>query len=228
MSWLERPEKKSSNPSSKFLEWSSNDKCLKYYDKEKKESVLVPLPFKFVMLEHYHSVKGWNDASESGIYSNEVLFIGSEPVKVKSFKGGEIASGLYKDIKPKIHQAGGHYTRSVYGVDAKGELINLSFKGSAVSNYSDFMKDNENKNTAFWFSITKAEDLKKGSVKYSVPVFEVADAIKKPEILREKASVLQEYMNEYMNPTPNGRENSEVDKYESEKLEDASVEDLAF
>ncbi len=227
MSWLERPEKKSSNPSSKFLEWSSNDKCFKYYDKAKKENVLVSLPLKFVMLEHYHAVKGWNDASESGIYSNEVLFIGSEPVTVKSFKGGEIASGLYKEIKPKIQQAGGHYTRSVYAVDANGDLINISFKGSAVSNYSDFMKENENKNTSFWFSVTKAEDMKKGSVKYSVPVFEVADAIKKPEVLREKATILQEYMTEYVNPISKGRENSEVDKYDTAKEEDA-VEDLAF
>lgn len=213
MSWLQRPEKKSSNPSTKFLEWSSNDKCFKYYDKATSSNKLVPLPFKFVMLEHYHAVKGWNDASESGIFSNEVLFIGSEPVTVKSFKGGEIASGLYKEIKPKITQAGGYYTRSVYAVDADGELLNISFKGSAVSNYSDFMKENENKNTSNWFSVSSAEDMKKGSVKYSVPVFEVVDAITKPEALQEKATILQEYMK----PTSKGRENSEVDKYEAEK-----------
>lgn len=77
MSWLERPETKSSNPARKFLEWKSDDKCFSYYDKEKKENVKVELPLTFVILEHYHTVKGWNDKSESGIYANEVFGIGS-------------------------------------------------------------------------------------------------------------------------------------------------------
>ena len=87
--WLNRPTKTNTNPALKFLEWSSKYKCFKYYDKEKGENVKVELPLKFVILEHYHTVKGWNDASESGIYSNEVLFLSSEELEVKAFKGGQ-------------------------------------------------------------------------------------------------------------------------------------------
>ena len=105
---------KSANPTSKYLEWKSNDKSFSYYDREAGENVKVELPLKFLFLQNYHTVKGWNDASESGIYSNEVFYIGSEPMTVRSLKGGVIAEGLYKDIKPTITAAGGKYNRSIY------------------------------------------------------------------------------------------------------------------
>ena len=43
-----------SNPATKFFDWKSNDKCFSYYDKEKQENVLVPLPFKFLNLPRSH------------------------------------------------------------------------------------------------------------------------------------------------------------------------------
>ena len=49
-----------------------------------------------------HTVRGWSNSSESGIYSNEVQYIGQEELNVRSFKGGEIACGLWKDIKNKV------------------------------------------------------------------------------------------------------------------------------
>src|SRR6056300_1509717 len=98
-------ESKSSNPTTKYLEWISNDKSFEYYDKEAGQKVKVELPLKFVFIDHYHTVKGWNDASESGIWANEVYYIGSEPMKVRAFKGGTIADGIYKDIKEDITKA---------------------------------------------------------------------------------------------------------------------------
>lgn len=214
MSWLERPEKKNDNPATKFLSWSSNDKCFKYYDKEKKEDVLVPLPLKFVILEHYHTVKGWNDASESGIYSNEVLFTGTEELEVKAFKGGLLAKGLYKEIKHTVAEKGGHYCRSIYVVLETGELANISLKGSAVREYSEFDKLHSNKWQNNWFAVTDAKEAKKGSVKYTVPVFEVADPIKDASKIIPFVEQLQSYMNDYFKPAENL---SEVDKYEASK-----------
>ena len=92
MARLNRPTNETSNPVAKYLNWKSNDKCFSYYDKAKGENVKVELPIKFLFLEHYHTVKGWNDSSESGIYSNEVYSIGKEPLSVKAFKGGELGS----------------------------------------------------------------------------------------------------------------------------------------
>lgn len=214
MSWLERPEQKSKNPATKFLEWKSEEKCFSYYDKEKKENINVPLPLKFVILEHYHTVKGWNDASESGIYSNEVLFTGSEEMEVKAFKGGVLAKGLYKEIKHTVSEKGGHYCRSIYVVLSTGELSNISIKGSAVREYSEFDKLNSNKWQKNWFAVTGAKDMQKGKVKYSVPVFEVANEIKDPSKILPHVELLQDYMRNYFNPAENL---SAVDAHESKQ-----------
>jgi len=220
MSWLERPETKSSNPARKFLEWKSDDKCFSYYDKEKKENVKVELPLTFVILEHYHTVKGWNDKSESGIYANEVFGIGSEKLSVKSFKGGLIAEGYYKDIKTVVQNAGGHYARSIYAVTSDLEIVNISLKGSGVSSYSDFIKIfgdyNFDKN---WITIKGAEENKKGKVNYSVPIFEKGQEIKDRSKLIPFVEELQVYINQYMEDTPLNRDNSEVDKYSSKEKE---------
>ena len=221
--WLERPEKKSSNPAAKFLEWKSNDKCFSYYDKEKKENVLVPLPLKFVILEHYHTVKGWCDASESGIYANEVSFTGSEELDVKSFKGGPIAKGIYKEIRSKIIDAGGKYHRSIYAVTNDLEIINISLKGAAVSEYSKFIDVNgDNFFTQNWVEVAEVVEGKKGSITYSSPIFKKSTAIKDASKIRPFADILQAHMNEYMGKE---RAGSAVDAYEPENFQDVESPD---
>src|SRR5690554_4983324 len=200
--WLERPERKSQNPAVKFLEWKSNDKCFSYYDKEKKENVLVPLPLKFVILEHYHTVKGWHDKSESGIYANEVLFTGSQELDVRSFKGGDIVKGLYKDIRSKVIEIGGRYHRSIYAVTADLEIVNISLKGAAVAEYSKFIDvHGDNFFTQNWVEVADIVEGKKGSIKYTSPVFKKSTAIKDASAIRPYAQQLQDYMNEYMDDT---------------------------
>ena len=210
----------SSNPAKRFLQWKSNDKNFSYYDKDKKENITVPLPFKFQFLEHFHTVKGWNDASESGIYSNEVKFISKEPLSVKSFKGGNIAEGIYSEIRSKLRDAGGKYFRSVYVIDENGEIINLQLKGAVVSSYSDFMKENEGKIESYWVTVNKALDLKKGATKYSVPVFEIGKAFTKEEysLADEKYKDIVSYFDKYSSK-PEQSEDVEVETEE---------DDLAF
>jgi len=199
MARLERPSTTSKNPATKFISWKSNDKCFSYYDKEAEKNVQVPLPFKFLFLEHYSTVKGWNDASESRIYSNEVFSIGKEELKVSSYEGGVIAEGLYKDVKAKVNQAGGKYHRSVYVLLEDGSIANLQLKGSAVSNYSTFYQDNNHLLDNQWMEVNTAQDGKKGSIKYSMPVFTVGKNIdaKMDAKATEQAKVLQEYINNY-------------------------------
>jgi hypothetical protein len=161
------------NPATKFLSWKSNDKCFAYYDKAKGENIKVDLPFKFQFLEHFHAIKGWNDASASGIYSNEVKFISKEPLTVKSFKGGDIASGIYSEIRGTLRDSGAKYHRSVYVVDTEGEIINLQLKGACVSAYSDFLNEFENQVEGAWIEINSVTDHKKGATKYSTPDFKI-------------------------------------------------------
>jgi hypothetical protein len=207
----------STNPATKFLQWKSNDKVFAYWDKVKSENVQIKLPFKFQFLEHFHTVKGWNDASESGIYSNEVKFISKEPLKVRAFKGGDIAEGLYSDIRPKIRDAGGKYFRSVYVISEDGEIINLQFKGAVVSAYSDFMNEHENKIEGSWIEINKAEDKKKGATKYSVPIFEVGKQFTQSEmdLADEKYKDIVNYFDKYT---------SKQEDVEEDEIDDGDVE----
>ena len=172
----------SSNPATKFLQWKSNDKCFAYWDKSKEQNVEVKLPFKFQFLEHFHTVKGWNDASNSGIYSNEVKFISKEPLTVKSFKGGNIAEGIYSEVRGQIRDAGGKYYRSIYVIDENGNIVNLQIKGAVVSAWSEFCDENEaSKFESHWIEINDVEDKKKGATKYSVPNFTIGKRFNKDE-----------------------------------------------
>jgi hypothetical protein len=122
------------------------------------------------------TIKGWHDASGSGIYSNEVKNTKAEPLSVRAFKGGEIASGLYQDIKGKVNSAGGDYYVSLYA-ELGGEVVNFSFKGAALMKWSEFSKENRKQFLGNYVNVLSASDEKKGSVKYSVPVFTIGNNI---------------------------------------------------
>ena len=188
------------NPSTKFLDWKSNDKCFEYYDKERQEKVSVPLPFKFLVLDELHAIKGWNDASSSGIFSNEVKFISKEVMTVKPFKGNEIAKGLYKDIKEKIVSAGGHYVKSIYIMLEDGSLANLQLKGSAVQKWGEFTQKTRNRLPDEWVQVTKAIEGKKGAVKFFTPDFSFERSITEDEAMQadEAFNILETYLKAYL------------------------------
>lgn len=159
------------NPATKFFEWKSNEKTFAYYDKEAKTNVAVELPFKFLVLDELHTIKGWNDATESGIYSNEVKYISKDEMSVKPFKGNEIAKGLYKDIKEKVKAAGGHYVKSVYIMLEDGSVSNIQLKGAACQAWGDFTAKSKSRLVDEWVSVVGCNEAKKGSVKFSTPIF---------------------------------------------------------
>lgn len=189
-----------SNPATKFIEWKSNEKCFSYYDKEKQENVLIKLPFKFLTLDELHTVKGWNDASQSAIFSNEVKFISKEPLTVKPFKGNEIAKGLYSEIKEKIQSAGGHYVKSIYIMLEDGTLANIQLKGSAVQKWGEFTQKNRNRLTDEWVQVANAVDGKKGAVKFHTPEFSFERSITDSEanLADEAFNTLETYLKAYL------------------------------
>ena len=161
------------NPATKFLEWKSDQKGFSYYDKGIAKNVEVSLPFKFVFLDELSTVKGWNDASSSGIFSNEVKYLSKEPMTVKAFKGGEIAIGLYNEIKERVKNAGGHYSKSVYIMLEDGALANIQLKGSATQQWGEFVKANRQSITRTWINVASATENKKGKVVFSIPNFTI-------------------------------------------------------
>lgn len=212
-----------SNPATKFIDWKSNDKCFSYYDKSKSENVQIQLPFKFLVLDELHTIKGWNDATSSGIYSNEVKFISKEPLTVKPFKGNEIAKGLYKDIKEKVQSAGGHYVKSVYIMLEDGTLANLQLKGSAVQKWGEFTQKTRNRLPDEWVIVSKAVEGKKGAVKFTMPDFAFDKSLSESEaqMADEVFNTLETYLKAYLIK-------AEPDVNEIEVIEEEEVDELEF
>jgi hypothetical protein len=206
-----------SNPAKRFLEWKSNDKCFSYYDKEKSENVKVELPFKFLVLDQLHTVSGWNDATSSGIYSNEVKFISKQVMTVKPFKGNEIAKGLYADIKEKVKNAGGHYVKSIYIMLEDGTLANIQLKGSAVQQWGEFTNKSLSRLPEEWVVVDKAVEGKKGAVKFTTPGFKFdgslndAEAAKADAVFDELETYLKAYLIKEEAPVEVEDLNQEVD-----------------
>ena len=200
MGFLKREVTTTTNPTSKFLEWKSNKKSFSFFDKETKQNVEVKLPLTFIVLEEYHKFSGFSDSDQTGIYSNEVLQIGTEEMEVRSYKGRIIAKGLYKDIKGAVNAAGGNYHKSIYAVTKEGELINISLKGAAVSKWSKLVEKGAWKRLSDeWISIESAEDHKKGMVKYSTPNFVFNTSLSENEFktVKAKATELENYLTTY-------------------------------
>jgi len=212
----------SSNPTSKYLEWKSNDKAFSYYDKDAEQEVKVELPFKFLFLQHYSTIKGWHTPSSSKIYSNEIFFM-SEELRVRSFGNKkenlpavEIVSGQYKKIKPEIINAGGRYHKSIYVMLEDGSVANISLKGSAVSQWSDFIKMNEDECENSWIEVNSADEKKKGSIKYSTPNFTVGQNLSKADssVADAVEKKFKAYMESYFNKDNAPKDNAPKEEEE--------------
>ena len=188
------------NPCKYFIDWKNGS--FVYYDKEAGKNVDLGDNITFLVLDQLSTVKGWHDASESGIWSNEVRDTRTETMNVKAFKGGELVSGLYSDIKHKVKSLGGRYVRSMYvvmKVDGDTlELANLQLKGAALAEWSTFYNDNRNEIYDAAVEVTGSDARKKGATNFNVPVF----ALKKvSEDINETAksldTVLQNYLSSY-------------------------------
>ena len=218
MGFLKREVTTTTNPTSKFLEWKSNNKSFSFYNKELKQNEEVKLPLTFMVLEEYHKISGFSDADQTGIYSNEVLQIGAEEMEVRTFKGRIIAKGKYKDIKGAVNAAGGNYHKSIYAVTKEGELINISFKGACVSEWSKFVEKGAWKRLADeWVSIESANDHKKGMVKYSTPNFVFNTSLSEDEfkMVEAKATELESYLTTYFAKDVKVENVAEIDEVET-------------
>jgi len=211
------------NPSTKFIDWKSNDKCFSYYDRETSTNILIPLPFKFLVLDELHTVKGWNDASQSQINSNEVKWISKDIMTVKPFKGNEIAKGLYKDIKEKVKAAGAHYVKSVYCMLEDGSIANLQLKGAACQSYGDFTQKTRSRLSDEWVEVSNFVEGKKGAVKYTTPDFKFSNSISDSDsdLADEAFNTLEAYLKTYL---------SKIEAVEVEVIDEEVIDedDLIF
>lgn len=178
------PHVNAPNPAQRWFEWNGEKGTVRYYDKDAKENVDVSLPFAFLLLDELASVRGWHEASQSGIYSNEVRDTRTDILIVKAFKGGTLAEGVYKDIKDRVcsRAVGGAFNANCYMAFKNGgdELAMgaIRFKGSALGAWMDFRKDHRSELYNKAVEITGYTEGKKGRIVFRVPTFGLRDVSK--------------------------------------------------
>lgn len=171
---LSRPNENAPNPATRWFEWHGEKGGVRYYDKEKKENVEIALPFTFIVLDQLSAVRGWDDSTKSGIFSNAVRDTREEVLTVKSFKGGVIAEGRYKQIKAQVNAAGGHFETQVYIAFRNPTSLSIgafSFKGAALRSWMEFSRANRSALTSQAVKVVGSVEGQKGRVIYKTPTF---------------------------------------------------------
>jgi len=194
------PTSESKNPSARWFEWAGADDAghVKYYDKEEEKSVKVDLPFTFLVLDELATIKGFNDDANAGLYSNEVKDTRNQPMTVSIFGKGEVASGLYADIKDKVKSKGGKFASSVYiaaKIDGELKIANITFVGSSVSQWMDFKKAHGKAIYDNAVVIQAYEDRKKGRTDYRAPLFSLKDCSQETQ---DQAVALDKELQEFL------------------------------
>lgn len=192
------------NPAKIFAEWNGDKGEFYYYDKEEKKKVSLP-GFTFIILAEMTTIKGFDEANECGIYSNEVKDQFKDKLKVKSFKGGLIAEGIYEDIKDSIKASGGKFTKSIYIAFKNGkdlDIGNIQLYGSGVDGWFEFAK--ANRKSIYTSAIVNSGNIpkKKGNINYFVPTFSLKE-ITQPydDLAGELQKTVMAYLDEYCEKT---------------------------
>lgn len=221
----------SPNPAKIFIEWKSKNEKFSYYNKEKKEDVMLPMPFNFIPLFICSCVKGYNHKKNKTFISNEVENLSTDILTVTSYnnvtKEKKIEyKGLYTEIKDSF-DASIKFTVSLYAAikDKKGvlSLVNLQMNGASLHHWFKFKKENDIwKNAVSAFGIT---DEKNGTVDYKAPTYK---AIKISQEDDEAAGILQEeiktYLTAYFAKNGNTEQYSDTKNSDSEQYNDIANE----
>lgn len=214
------------NPAKKFIDWSGSKGMFKYYDKEKEENVFFENDIYIIPLDDLNTIRGFDSENSCGYYSNEVKYLDKEEMFVKSFKGGQIAKGLYNNLKLP---AGCKFSKSVYAALITGdknntqiELVNFQFSGSAIGSWIDAkIKVDSGEIVKLSPSAVK---LTKGTTEYFAP--EILRIGMRKDILNkciEMDKDLQVYLKAYLNQD-HSEEAEIIAKKESDKIEKSEEE----
>lgn len=175
---------------------------MQFYDKELKENVKVEGKFTFILLDELATIKGWHEASSTGIYSNEVKDTRQEVLIVRNFNKETLAEGVYKTIKDRVVAAGGKYCASLYIAYKDGEelkIANLSLKGAGFGPWLEFAKNNRADIYKKAIVISGTTEGKKGRVTFQMPVFSLKDiGDETNEQATELDKQLQTYLKSYL------------------------------
>lgn len=194
------------NPAVRWFEWNGENGVVRYYDKDAKVNVEVGSDFTFILLDQLGSVRGWHDASSSGIYSNEVKDTRQDALVVKAFKGGTLAEGIYKDIKDRINTLGGQFVANCYIAFKNGgdklAIGSLRFKGAALGAWMEFCKNNRADLYKKAIRIHGFTEGKKGRIVFRMPVLSSVELSVETDRQAVALDVaLQEFLKSYFKRT---------------------------
>ena len=204
------PNESLPHPCTRWFEWSSKNKCIKYYDREKEENVLVKLPFTFLLLDEMSVVRGYNKKLKDGIISNEVRNTKTDPLNVRFFNNGAIAFGLWDLIKEKCETKSGKYHKNLYIAyvapeDKTLKIGSLMLGGCSMGEWFEFTKkckkvpveiDKDGKKTkiqaiyAKAICITGFKSDTSGDIEFNAPVYKLSEV--KPETAVKAVALDQE------------------------------------
>lgn len=205
------------SPVVRYYTWASNDKKFRYYGKESGENKHV-FPLKVAYLLDRNTIRGWHDATESSIWSNEVQFTTKEPFNVYSSKPDKkgntlLATGLYQDIKGNL--GGGHFEKVIYAYEEGVGVVKINLKGSGLASWSSFnkeLKKGDLQNNLL--VVTSFENGKKGATKYTTPTFTLGDAIEAGSDFDKQVNVAYDGLMDYIESknTSKGDDDSEEEQ----------------
>lgn len=197
-------ENSNPNPAVRWFEWNGEAGTVRYYDKDAKKNIDVGADFTFLLLDQLGSVRGWHEASESGIYSNEVKDTRQDVLIVKAFKvkGVSLAEGLYKDIKDRVNTVGGQFVTNCYIAfkhDGGLSIGSLRFKGATLGAWMEFCKEHRADLFKKAVRINGFTEGKKGRIVYRVPAFQCVDISEETnKIATGLDHALQEFLKSYL------------------------------
>ena len=195
------------NPATRWFEWNGERGVVRYYDKEAKQHVEVGSDFTFILLDELATVKGWHEASLSGIYANEIRDTRQDVFIVKAFKGGVLAEGFYKDIKDRITSkaVGAQFVTNCYiAFKLEGALAigSMQFKGAALGAWMEFRKAHRAELITKAVRIHGYTEGKKGRIVFRVPVLSIADLSAESNAVAVALDMeLQTYLKGYLSRT---------------------------
>lgn len=216
------PTDQGSHPCSRWHEWDGSNGQVRYYDKATKTNIPIRGDFVFILLDQLSVIKGWHDASDSGITSNEVRDTTTDPFVVKAFEGGVLASGIYQTIRDRVVAMGAHFTTNCYIAYKDGAIMaigSLQLKGAALNAWVEFKKKHRSELYTKAVKISGYEEGKKGKITFRVPKFFIGDI--SPET-NEKAlaldAELQKYLDRYLSRPK--QEQAEAAPAQAKEVED--------
>lgn len=196
------------NPAQRFFEWSGGSGEVVYYDREKKDSVSVPLPFRFLALDEVATVGGGYDNNDTfvGYWSNAIRPRDAKtaPFVVRSSSNGKSrveATGIWSEIKNSL--TGVKYVKGLYIAyydnDGVLQLGYLKIRGAALMPWVEFTKQHKDIYSGA-FAITGKVAKKKGTNNYFEPEFSYSEKVKdetNAAALALDADLLQPYLKAY-------------------------------